>query len=467
MSMSEEKQAVSTKNDLLGTAPIGKLMFKLAIPCITAQIINALYNIVDRMYIGRIESVGKTALAGIGVSFPLIMIISAFAYLIGQGGAPLASIKMGEQKKDHAEKILSQCFMTMIILSAVLMLIIYLVKTPLLIAFGASDATLPYAQDYLSIYLIGTVCVQISLGMNAFITAQGFASVSMRTTLIGAVINILLDPLFIFVLGLGVRGAAIATVLAQTASAVWVLTFLFGKKTTLKIRKAVLRPQWAIMKPVVALGLSPFIMNVTESAIQIVFTSNMQKYGGDDYVSVISLLVTCTTVVMMPMLGTCQGAQPITSYNYGAGNYDRVKATFKRLITCNMIYCLIVWSLIQLFPSVVIRLFSSDASLLEIGSHGARIFLFGVITMFGQNACQNTFLALGEAKVSMFCALLRKVFLLIPLALILPAVFTSTGILPATDGVFLSEPIADILASITTTTIFFFRFKKILGGKKA
>ena len=221
------------------------------------------------------------------------------------------------------------------------------------------------------------------------------------------------------------------------------------------------------MKPVIALGLSPFIMSVTESAIQIVFTSSMQKYGGDDYVSVISLLVTCITVVMMPLMGLCQGAQPITSYNYGAGNYDRVKATFKRLITCNMIYCLIVWSLIQLFPSVVIRLFSSDASLLTIGSPGARIFLFGVITMFGQNACQNTFLALGEAKVSMFCALLRKVFLLIPLALVLPALFTSTGILPATDGVFLSEPIADILASVTTTTIFFFRFKKLMGREKA
>ncbi len=453
------------KDNILGTAPVGKLMLKLAIPCITAQIINALYNIVDRMYIGRMEGVGKTALAGIGVSFPLIMIISAFAALIGQGGAPLSSIKIGEQKKDHAEKILSQCFMSMIIVSAALMIIIYLVKTPLLIAFGASDATLPYAEDYLSIYLIGTLCVQISLGMNAFITAQGFASVSMRTTLIGAVINIILDPIFIFAFNMGVKGAAIATVLAQTASAAWVLTFLFGKKTTLKIRREVMLPRWNIMKPVIALGLSPFVMNVTESAIQVVFTSGMQKYGGDDYVSVVSVLVTCLSVVMMPLMGICQGAQPITSYNYGAGNLDRVKGTFKRLFLCNMIYCLVVWSVVQLFPSLVIRLFSSDAPLLEIGSHGARIFLFGIITMFGQNACQNTFLALGEAKVSMFCALLRKVFLLIPLALILPVLFSRTGLLPATDGVFLAEPIADILASCITTTIFFFRFRQLLQKK--
>lgn len=453
-----------TRESELASAPIGLLLFKMALPCITAQIINALYNIVDRMYIGRMEGVGKTALAGVGIAFPLIMIISAFAYLIGQGGAPLASIKLGEQRKDYAEKILSQCFMTMLGVSALLMVVIYLVKTPLLVAFGASDATLPFAEDYLSIYLLGTFFVQISLGMNFFVTAQGFASVSMRTTLIGAVVNIVLDPLFIFVFGLGVKGAAIATVIAQAASAVWVLTFLFGRKTTLRIRKEYIRPQWQILKPVIALGLSPFIMNVTESAIQIVFTSGMQKYGGDDYVSVVSLLVTCMSVLTMPMMGICQGAQPITSYNYGAGNTARVRRTFRLLIACNAVYCFLLWGLIQLFPTVVIRLFSSDMTLLDIGAHGARIFLFGVITMFGQNACQNTFLALGEAKISMFCALLRKVFLLIPLALILPVIFTSTGLLPATDGIFLSEPIADILASTITTTIFFFRFRHILRG---
>lgn len=438
-------------------------MAKMAIPCITAQIINALYNIVDRIYIGRMEGVGKTALAGLGVSFPLIMVISAFAYLIGQGGAPLASIKMGAGKKEDAEKILSQCFGVMVGVSIALMVVIYIVKTPLLIAFGASDATLPYAEDYLSIYLVGTLCVQISLGMSFFVTAQGFASVSMRTTMIGAVINIILDPIFIFGLNMGVAGAAIATVIAQTASAVWVLSFLFGKKTTLRLRFNKMRPQWKIMGPVLGLGLSPFIMNVTESAIQVVFTAGMQKYGGDDYVSVVSLLVTCITVIMMPLTGMCQGAQPITSYNYGAGNSQRVRATFRRLITCNAIYCVVVWGLIQLFPTVVIRLFSDDMSLMDIGAHGARIFLFGVILMFGQNACQNTFMALGQAKISMFCALLRKVILLIPLALSLPVLFTHTGILPATDGILLAEPIADMLASIITTTIFSFRFRKLMN----
>ena len=463
MQQSENAVKAPSRETELATAPIGKLMAKMAVPCIAAQIINALYNIVDRIYVGRIEGVGKTALAGLGVAFPLIMVISAFAYLIGQGGAPLASIKMGAGKKEEAEKILSKCFGLMVIVSAVLMVVIYIVKTPLLVAFGASDATLPYAEEYLSIYLIGTVFVQISLGMNFFVTAQGFTSVSMKTTVIGAVINIILDPVFIFGFHMGVAGAAIATVIAQAASAVWVLFFLFGKKTTLRLRFADMRPQWKVLGPVLGLGLSPFIMNVTESAIQVVFTAGMQQYGGDDYVSVVSVLVTCITVIMMPMTGMCQGAQPITSYNYGAGNTDRVRATFRRLITCNGIYCLAVWGLIQLFPTVVIRLFSDDMSLMDIGAHGARIFLFGVITMFGQNACQQTFMALGQAKVSMFCALLRKVILLIPLALLLPVLFQNTGILPATDGIFLAEPIADILASVTTTTIFFFRFRKLLG----
>ena len=368
MQQSENAVKAPSRETELATAPIGRLMAKMAVPCITAQIINALYNIVDRIYVGRIEGVGKTALAGLGVAFPLIMVISAFAYLIGQGGAPLASIKMGAGKKEEAEKILSKCFGLMVIVSAVLMVVIYIVKTPLLVAFGASDATLPYAEEYLSIYLIGTVFVQISLGMNFFVTAQGFTSVSMKTTVIGAVINIILDPVFIFGFHMGVAGAAIATVIAQAASAVWVLFFLFGKKTTLRLRFADMRPQWKVLGPVLGLGLSPFIMNVTESAIQVVFTAGMQQYGGDDYVSVVSVLVTCITVIMMPMTGMCQGAQPITSYNYGAGNTDRVRATFRRLITCNGIYCLAVWGLIQLFPTVVIRLFSDDMSLMDIGA---------------------------------------------------------------------------------------------------
>ena len=464
--MTEEKREAKKENEL-GTAPVGRLLVRMALPCITAQVINALYNIVDRIYIGRLPDGGTSALAGLGVAFPIIMIISAFAALIGQGGAPLCSIRMGEQREDEAERILGGCFSTLITLSVVLTVFFFATKGSLLRAFGASESIFPYADRYLSIYLCGTIFVQISLGMNAFITSQGFASVSMKTVLIGAVLNILLDPLFIFVFGMGVQGAALATVLSQMVSAVWVLCFLFGKKTRLHIRKENLIPRMKLLLPVLALGLSPFVMQTTESLVQITFTSGMQKYGNDDYVSAVSVIMSCAQVLLMPMTGLTQGAQPIVSYNYGARNYDRVRSCFKKLLLSIFVYCAVTWLVVELFPGAVIRIFSNDASLLEIGAHGLRIFCFANLIMFLQMSCQQTFVALGQAKISMFLALLRKVILLIPLALLLPVLATQLGLfgLSGTDALFLAEPVADVCASLTTGTVFFFKFRKLMGGE--
>lgn len=448
----------------LGTAPVGKLLLRMAIPCITAQLINALYNIVDRIYIGRLPDGGTAALAGLGVSFPIIMIISAFAALIGMGGAPLCSIRMGEKKDKEAEAILGSCFSSLLILAVSLTVIFFLTKAPLLRLFGASDAIFPYADGYLSIYLCGTVFVQISLGMNAFITSQGFASVSMKTVLIGAVLNIALDPVFIFALGMGVQGAALATVISQGVSAVWVLFFLFGKKTKLHIRRDNILPKLKYLLSALALGVSPFIMQTTESLIQIAFTSGMQKYGDDAYVSAVSVMISCMSVLLMPLMGLAQGAQPIISYNYGAKNFDRVKRCNKLMTLIMGVYCVAVWAFVEIWPSALMRIFSSDATLLEIGAHGVRIFMFGIGIIFLQVSCQHTFLALGQAKVSMLLALLRKVILLIPLALLLPWLAADVGILPlrGTDALYLAEPIADTLAALVTFTVYRLRTKKLL-----
>lgn len=456
--------AKETKNSDLGTAPIGKLLFRLAVPSITAQLINALYNIVDRIYIGRLPGEGKLALAGLGIAFPIIMIISAFAALIGMGGAPLAAIKMGEDNLKQAEKILGNCFTALIGLSVVLTAFFFLTKDTLLYWFGASQNTFGYANQYLSIYLVGTLFVQMSLGLNQFITTQGFASTAMKTVLIGAVINIILDPIFIYGLHMGVRGAALATIIAQFVSAVWVLWFLFGKKTILKIYVKNLKLDRSIMLSVLGLGLSPFIMQATESLIQLTFTAGMQKYGGDDYVGAIAIIISCMQVVLMPIMGLTQGAQPIISYNYGAKNYARVKKCFKMMLLSAMAISWMVWAFVMFWPQALIYLFNDDPALLDIGVYGIRIFMFGLIIMFVQHSCQSTFVALGQAKISMFLALLRKIILLIPIALVLPPLFISTGMfgLTGTDGLFYAEPIADILASVTTGILFLIYSRKLL-----
>ncbi len=441
----------------LGEMPVGKLLWSLALPAIAAQVINALYNIVDRMYIGRIPEGGSLALAALGVSFPIIMIISAFSALVGMGGAPRAAIRMGEKRMDEAEKILSNAFVCLCIISAVLMIFFFFTKEKLLLMFGATENTLPYANQYFSIYLIGTFFVQVSIGLNQFISAQGFAKTSMMTVLIGAICNIVLDPIFIFVFNMGVSGAALATIISQFISAFWVLRFLFGKKTALRIRRKYFRLERRVILPVLALGLSPFIMQSTESLVQLTLNSGMKTYGGADadlYVGTLSIIMSTMQFFTLPMMGLAQGAQPIISYNYGSKNMRRVKKAFKLLIISSIAFSAVMWTAAMVIPQVFVRIFSADPELLRLGIPGMRIFMAGMLLMGAQFACQNTLIALGQAKTSMFLALLRKVILLIPLALILPKFLGVTGIL-------IAEPIADMLAIVTTCIVFYFTTRKL------
>lgn len=444
------------KNTDLGKDNIGNLLFKLATPAIIAQIVNVLYNIVDRIFIGRIEN-GDIAMAGVGIAFPIIMIISAFAALIGMGGAPLAAIKMGEKDNDSAEKILSNSFSMLIIISLILTVTFLIFNEPILWAFGASNATIGFAKDYLIIYLIGTLFVQISLGMNPFINTQGFAKIGMITVLIGAAVNILLDPIFIFVFDMGVKGAAIATVTAQFVSALWVIFFLFGKKSILKIRKKYMVPNLKIIFPIITLGVAPFIMQSTESLVLITLNNKLQVYGGDLAVGAMTIMSSISQIVTLPLTGLTQGAQPIISYNFGAKNIDRVKDTFKLLLKSSIIYAVVVWISLMIFPEVFVSIFNDKPELLAITSWSIKIFFGGIFAIGAQIACQQTFLALGQAKTSLFLALLRKIVLLIPLTFIIP-IFMENKL----QGVLLAEPVADIIAAITTVTCFTIFYKKTL-----
>lgn len=445
------------KKSNLGTESIGKLLFKLAIPAITAQLINALYNIVDRMYIGRLENIGTLALTGVGLTFPIIMIITAFSSLIGMGGAPRASIKMGENDNKGAEKILGNCFSALILISIVLTLVFYVFKRPLLMAFGASENTVVYSIEYLQIYILGTVFVQLTLGMNAFITAQGFATTSMLTTCIGAGLNIILDPIFIFAFKMGVRGAALATIISQAVSAIWVLAFLFGKKTTLKIRKENLKIEWKIISPAIALGLAPFVMTATESLVNISINSSLQRLGGDSYVGAMTIISSIMQIMMMPLQGLSQGAQPIISYNYGAKNPHRVRKAFNLLFLISITYSISVCASGLIFPKIFISIFTSDSSIIILTEACMRIFIAGLFAMGAQIACQQTMVSLGEAKIALFLAMLRKIILLIPLVFILPNLF-NFGV----NGVFLAEPVADIIATTVTVICFIINFPKLM-----
>ena len=452
--MSEE-----TKNNRMATAPLGRLMFELAVPTVFAQIVNLLYNMVDRIYVGRIPEVGHLALAGLGVTFPVIMLISAFAALIGAGGAPQAAICMGRKDMGQAEKILGTCITALCVMAVALSVLFYIVKEPILMWFGASEQTIGYANSYLEIYLIGTISVQIALGLNMFITCQGFAKTGMLTVLIGAVLNIILDPIFIFGFNMGVQGAALATIISQTVSAVWVLGFLCGKKSILKVRRENLRVDGEILRPVMALGASPFIMQATECLVQLTYNSGMQTYGNDYYVGAMTILFSIMQMLFLPLSGLTQGAQPIISYNYGAGNRERVKNAFKLLFGISLGFSLAATGIVLLFPSAFIRLFSDNEEVIRIGVYAARIYLFGFLIMGAQIACQQTFVALGQAKISMFLALLRKVILVVPLAIILPKLGMGT------DGLFYAEPIADIIAVTTTMTLFALNFNRMLYGE--
>lgn len=439
----------------LGTCSVGKLLFKLAIPAIAAQIINLLYNLVDRMYIGHIANVGKLALTGVGVCLPLIMIISAFAALVSMGGAPRASIFLGKGEKDNAEKTLGNSFTLLIIISIILTIIFLLFSKDLLLLFGASENTIEYATSYMKIYSLGTIFVQLTLGLNAFISAQGFAKTSMLTVLIGAITNIILDPILIFGLNMGVAGAALATIISQSLSMIWILFFLTGKKTTLKIRKKHLHLSKEIILPSIALGLSPFIMQATESLITVCFNSSLLKYGGDIAVGAMTILTSVMQFSMLPLTGLTQGGQPIISYNFGAKNAERVKKAFKLLLISCLTYSTILWAAAIIYPQLFVLIFNNDPELVDFASRALRIYM-AVSCIFGiQIACQQTFIALGNAKTSLFLALLRKVILLIPLIYIMPMFMADK-----TTAVFMSEPVADILAVATTAILFIVQFNK-------
>lgn len=447
------------KNSInLGKDSIGKLLFKLALPAIIAQLVNVLYNIVDRIFIGRIPD-GDIAMAGVGIAFPIIIIITAFSSLIGIGGAPLAAIKMGEKDNDGAEKIMSNSFAMLIILGVLLTVGFLIFKEPLLWAFGASESTIGFATQYLTIYLIGTIFVQIALGMNPFINTQGFAQIGMATVMIGAVVNIVLDPILIFGFKMGVSGAALATIISQFVSALWALKFLFGNKSILKIRKKYLKPDTKTVLPILALGISPFVMQSTESLVLISLNSKLMMYGGDLAVGAMTIMSSIMQIVTLPVNGLAQGAQPIISYNYGAKNMDRVKKTFKILFVCAISYTTIMWGSLTLFPEVFVTIFNKKQELIEITSWSIKIFFGGIFLFGAQMACQQTFLALGQAKISLILALLRKIILLIPLVFILPTLFDDK-----LKAVLFAEPIADILAALTTMVCFYIFYKKTLGS---
>ena len=440
----------------LGEDRIGGLLFKLALPAILAQVINLLYNLVDRMYIGHIAEVGSVALTGLGVTMPFIMCVSAFAALVSMGGAPRASIMMGRGNKEEAERILGNCT-SMLVLVAVIVTVVSQIWGPdILLLFGASESTLPYAWAYMQIYSLGTIFVQLALGLNAFINAQGFARTGMLTVVIGAVCNIILDPIFIFGLHMGVRGAALATILSQGVSSVWIVRFLLGKETTLRIRKGNLKIRPKTVGPCIALGVAPFIMQFTESVLNICFNTSLLKYGGDVAVGAMTILSSVMQMSMLPIQGLTQGAQPIIGFNYGAKKMDRVKNTFRLLLVSCVAFTAVIWLICMILPQAFILIFTDQAELIAFTKWAIRIYM-AVSVIFGvQISCQQTFIALGNAKTSVFLALLRKVILLIPLIYILPA-FMEDKLM----AVFLAEPVADVIA-VTTTSILFYRTYRTL-----
>ena len=444
-------------NDFLGTEPVGRLLLRLAIPTVVAQMINMLYNIVDRIYIGHIPGEGNLALTGVGICMPLILIVSAFAALVGMGGGPRASIFMGQGDNESAEQTLGGCLALQTVIALVITAVLLAFGRTMLLAFGGSENTIGYAVDYMSIYALGTLFVQLTLGMNVYITAQGFAREGMLTVLIGAVLNIVLDPVFIFVLGMGVRGAALATILSQGVSCVWVLRFLSGPRTLIRIRRRNLRIRSKVVMPCVALGLSPFIMQASESVISVCFNSSLLRYGGDVAVGAMTILTSVMQFAMLPLQGVAQGAQPITSYNYGARNAGRVRRTYRLLLTVSLTYSMALWALIQLFPRVFVSIFTPDPALIEFASGALRVYC-AALCIFGiQIACQMTFVAIGSASSSILVAVMRKFVLLLPLIYIMPRLVENQ-----TMGVYMAEPVADVLAVTFTAILFAVRFTKAM-----
>lgn len=448
---------MTDKKEMLGTAPIGRLLFRLALPTVVAQLINMLYNIVDRVYIGHMPEVGDLALTGVGVCMPIIMIVSAFAALVSSGGAPRASIFMGEKNIDGAEKALGACFGLQIIVSAILTVILLIWNEDFLLAFGASENTIEFATDYMSVYAIGTIFVQLTLGMNAFITAQGFARTAMLSVVIGAVSNIALDPVFIYWLDMGVSGAALATIISQALSCIWIVVFLCSKRSLLRLKIKNLIPSPKIVLPCVALGTASFIMQSSESVISICFNSSLLEHGGDIAVGAMTILTSVMQFAMLPPQGIAQGAQPILSYNYGAKNADRVRSVYKLLLKVCLIYSVTIWALVMIFPRVFVSMFTPDSALTTFASRALRIYFSGMALFGIQIASQMTFVSLGNAPSSVLVAVVRKFVLLLPLIYIMPRIVSD-----ATTGVYIAEPIADLLAVTFTAILFYFQFKKAL-----
>ena len=458
--MAEKKK---NKNQDMGVGSVKKWMVQLAVPALVGQVINLLYNIVDRIYIGHIPEIGGAALTGVGLFSPILMLITAFAMMPGSGGAPRAAIAMGQGDKEKAEKIMANCFTVLLMMAVVLTIAFYFLAPTLLRLFGASDMTLPYAVEYGRIYILGSIAVLVVMGMNPFITTQGFAKISMLTTVIGAVINIVLDPILIFGLKMGVRGAAIATVLSQTVSALWILRFLTGRQTILKLKTANMKLESRIILPCLGLGVSTFVMLSTESILSISFTSSLARYGGDVAVGAMTVLTSINQLMTMPLSGICQGGQPLISYNYGARKLDRVKEAFFCQFGICVAYTTVFWLLLMTMPNVFAGIFTSDTAIVGYTAWAIRIFLALGFSVGFQISCQQAFMALGQAKISLIMALLRKVFLLIPLIFILPNFFADKAF-----AVFLAEPVSDIIAAAVTTFMFFrFFFKMLREGKAA
>lgn len=441
-------------DEKLGTAPLGRLMLSLALPTVLAQLINVLYNVVDRIYIGHMQGDGNLALTGVGVTLPIITLIAAFSAFAGAGGAPLAAIELGKKDERKASLIMGNSAWLLVFFSIVLTIGFLIFKVPILYAFGASSKTIAYANEYITIYLLGTIFVQLALGLNAFISGQGAAKAAMLSVLIGAVINIVLDPIFIFALHLGVRGAALATVISQFVSAVWVVSFLKSKRSVLHLK--LVRPDKSLILKIAALGIAPFVMQSTESLVTITFNTGLQRYGGDLYVGSMSILMSIMQLIVIPVNGITQGVQPIVSYNYGAGNRLRVKETVIRLVSVCLLGTLILAGVAIFCPSIYASMFTNDAELVALTCRIMPIFFLGIAIFGIQAACQSTFLALGQAKVSLFIAMLRKIILLIPLALILPKF---SGV----KGIYIAEPVSDVISVIVTSVLCVITLKRIFS----
>ena len=441
-------------DEKLGTAPLGRLMLSLALPTVLAQLINVLYNVVDRIYIGHMQGDGNPALTGVGVTLPIITLIAAFSAFAGAGGAPLAAIELGKKDERKASLIMGNSAWLLVFFSIVLTIGFLIFKVPILHAFGASSKTIAYANEYITIYLLGTIFVQFALGLNAFISGQGAAKAAMLSVLIGAVINIVLDPIFIFALHLGVRGAALATVISQFVSAVWVVSFLKSKRSVLHLK--LVRPDKSLILKIAALGIAPFVMQSTESLVTITFNTGLQRYGGDLYVGSMSILMSIMQLIVIPVNGITQGVQPIISYNYGAGNRMRVKETVIHLVSVCLLGTLILAGVAIFCPGIYASMFTNDAELVALTCRIMPIFFLGIAIFGIQAACQSTFLALGQAKVSLFIATLRKIILLIPLALILPKF---SGV----KGIYIAEPVSDVISVIVTSVLCVITLKRIFS----